>query len=111
MMTHGLIPYDKDGIRSDRFYTCLDLTRGSEIRLRREDSGQGGEGRVLGYCLLQRGWKLSLGGVGMLLGHWWMSDAVRGGPSSLPVTNIRTRSQDSLGQGQDWRIRCRCRVM
>ena len=34
MLTHALCPYDKDGNRSDRFYTCLDLTAGSKIKLR-----------------------------------------------------------------------------
>ena len=33
VMTHALVPYDKDGNRSDRFYTCLDLTTGSKVRL------------------------------------------------------------------------------
>ena len=34
MLTHALCPYDKDGNWSDRFYTCLDLTAGSKIKLR-----------------------------------------------------------------------------
>ena len=66
---------------------------------------------MVGYCSLQRGWKLSVAGGGMLLGHWWMLDAVRGGPASLPVTNIRAVTQVSLGQGQECRLRCRSRLM
>ena len=31
-----------------------------------------GEGEVEGYCALQRAWRLTVEGVPMLLGFWWM---------------------------------------
>ena len=33
MKTHALIPYDKDGFLSDRSHSCLDLTKGQQIKL------------------------------------------------------------------------------
>ena len=38
VMKHGLIPYDKDGSLSDRFFSCLDLTAGNKIKLHSNSS-------------------------------------------------------------------------
>ena len=38
----------------------------------RQKFGVDCEGVVLGYCSIQRAWKLEIQGVKMLLGHWWM---------------------------------------
>ena len=38
----------------------------------RQEFGVECEGVVLGYCSIQRAWKLEIQGVKMLLGHWWM---------------------------------------
>ena len=65
---------------------------------------------MLGYCSLQRGWKLRVAGFTVLLGHWWLQDALRGGPDCLPVVNMRDSSQLSE-EGQQWRLRCRCNMM
>ena len=33
MLTHALIPYDVDGNVSDRHFSCLDLSTGTQLRL------------------------------------------------------------------------------
>ena len=104
MLNHGLIPYDKEGRRSERAFSCLDLTKGNRIKLHSNHNSQvwvpqcptvsrslklvimqgsqqasrqkldvDCEGVVLGYCHVQRAWKLEIQGVKMLLGHWWIS--------------------------------------
>ena len=99
MKSHALIPYDKDGFLSDRSHSCLDLTRGKQIKLHQHHNSkvkekkttqllsskpcqgcnqksrqniEAGEGEVEGYCTVQRAWRLRVEGVPMLLGFWWM---------------------------------------
>ena len=33
MLQHALIPFDKDGDRSRRYFSCLDLSTGTQLRL------------------------------------------------------------------------------
>ena len=98
MNTHALIPYDKDGFLSDRSHSCLDLTKGKQIKLHKHHNSkvtyrhrlklllkpcqgcnqksrqsiEAGEGEVEGYCTIQRAWRLRVDGLSMLLGFWWM---------------------------------------
>ena len=37
---HRLIPYDKEGRRSERAFSCLDLTKGNKIRLQSDHNSQ-----------------------------------------------------------------------
>ena len=58
------------------------------------------------YCPTQRGWDLEVEGVKMMLGLWWLQDAVRGGPVSLPVVNCMQHcicmvDVQNTGQGED----------
>ena len=134
--THALIPYDTEGNLSTKVLTCLDLCPGSRIRLNSNHNCQGamqpaklhigapspvkhkgklrqpgeGVGKVVGFCLRQRGWKLNVDGVPMLLGCWWMEDAIRGGPKTIPIVNIVTKVQQRGKEGEEYRMKCRCKL-
>ena len=108
-----MVPYDREGNQSNSSLMSRNLTPGQKIRLNRNHNYQGagqpaklhighgefvrekgriyqrstGVGRVVRYCSTQRGWELEVEGVKMMLGSWWLEDAVRGGPGSLPVVN------------------------
>jgi hypothetical protein len=68
-----------------------------------------GVGFVVGFCTRQRGWKLEVDGVPMLLGSWWIEDAVRGGPQTIPIINITTNVQQRGKEGEEYRLKCRCK--
>ena len=40
MKTHALIPYNKDGFLSDRSHSCLDLTKGKQIKLHKQHNSK-----------------------------------------------------------------------
>ena len=133
--THALIPYDQEGELSKTVLTCLDLTPCSRIKLNANHNCQGamqppklhigasepfkhkgkvkqpgnGVGRVVGFCTRQRGWKLEVDGVPMLLGSWWIEDAVQGGPQTIPIINITTNVQQRGKEGEEYRLKCRCK--
>ena len=135
--THALIPYTTTGELSQKELTCLDLSPGSRIRLNSNHNCQGalqpaklhigssephkhkgrvrqpceGVGRVVGFCTRQRGWKLEIEGVPMLLGSWWMEDAIRGGPATIPIVNIHTVVQERGKEGEEYKLKCRCKQM
>ena len=109
----AMVPYDREGRQSTSSLMSLNLTPGQKIRLNTNHNCQGagqpaklhighgefvtekgkiyqrstGVGRIVRYCSTQRGWELEVEGVKMMLGLWWLQDAVRGGPDSLPVVN------------------------
>ena len=43
--------------------------------------------------------------------HYTLQEAVKGGPETVPVMNILTNTQLSPSAGQEWRVRCRCKMM
>jgi len=109
-----LIPYDRNGQRSQKEAMYLDLTNNQKIRLNPDHNCQGakqpgylhigsarpvtyrgsvrhpgpGQGRVIRYSQSQCAWQLEVEGVSMLLGGWWLEAAVRGEVASVPVINI-----------------------
>ena len=40
LRTHALIPYSPEGDLSGRFYSCLDLTKGTQLRLHRKHNSK-----------------------------------------------------------------------
>ena len=40
VLSHGLIPYDKEGRLSERAFSCLDLTKGNRIKLHSNHNSQ-----------------------------------------------------------------------
>ena len=40
LRTHALIPYSAEGDLSGRFYSCLDLTKGTQLRLHRKHNSK-----------------------------------------------------------------------
>ena len=133
--THALIPYNQEGELSEKVLTCLDLTPGSKVKLNSNHNCQGamqpaklhigateafkhkgrirqpgdGVGHVVGFCTRQRGWKLEIEGVPMLLGCWWIEDAIRGKPETIPIVNITTKVQQRGKEGEEYRLKCRCK--
>ena len=47
-----------------------------------------GQGTVEEYDPALSGWELTVEGVTLLLGGWWLPAAARGGPDTLPVINL-----------------------
>jgi len=116
---HVLVPYDKDGKRTtngDKMW--LDLRDNAKIKLTPGHNVQGaqqpaymhigakkpitlpsgavrkngpGHGSVIGRDDATCSLKLNIEGVVMTLGQWWIEAAMRGGPASLPVVNIKPR--------------------
>ena len=84
------VPYDARGWRSTSVTSLVNLTPGQLVRLHENHNWKGcgqprgealsnsAEGRVVRYSPSQRAWELEVGGIVMLVGHWWMEGAVRG---------------------------------
>jgi len=93
-----------------------DLSKGKEIKLHPDHNSQGsrqpkllhvygrsggfepfqvvcrppgpGNGTVEEYDPVLSGWEITIEGVTLLLGGWWLESARKGGPDTLPVINI-----------------------
>ena len=126
----AMVPYDIEGSYNNTSSMKLNLTPGQKIRLNknhncqgsgqimRQHIGQGefvrekgkiyqrssGVGRVVRYCSTQRCWELEVEGVKMMLGVWWLQDAARGGPASLPIVNFRPEVQNKKHNKEDTQI-------
>ena len=84
------VPYDGRGWRSTSVTSLMNLAPGQLVKLhenhnwkgcgqtRGDQMGSSAEGRVVRYSPSQRAWELEVGGLAMLVGHWWMEGAVRG---------------------------------
>jgi len=109
-----LVPYDRNGKKSDTARMWLDLRPGAAVKITPGHNIQGAKqpaymhiGRAAGpqdgdryrKCGPGHGtvdrWDngrvaiyLKIEGVRMTLGQWWLEAALRGGPSTLPVVNI-----------------------
>jgi len=106
-----LVPYDRHGRRSQVAKMWLDLRNGAEIKLTDGHNVQGakqpaymhigadapckgrkngpGHGTVLRSSRRTCGYELQIEGARMLLGQWWVEAAMRGGPATLPVVNLK----------------------
>ena len=40
-----------------------------------------------------------------------LQEALKGGLENVPVMNVVTNTQLSPSAGQEWRVRCRCKMM
>lgn len=124
-----LVPYNREGRRSAKVRMVLDLSKGQEIRLNPEHNCQGsrqpkllhvfgksggfdpyqivcrppgpGEGTVEAYDPALSGWELTIEGVTLLLGGWWLEAAARGDLQSIPVINLKP----SLGVEEEGQVR------
>jgi len=118
-VAHVLVPYDKNGKKTtngDKMW--LDLREGAGVKLTPGHNVQGaqqpcymhigaakpyklqgggvrkngpGHGKVISRDDSTCSYKLSIEGAVMTLGQWWVEAAVRGGPETLPVVNIKPR--------------------
>jgi hypothetical protein len=112
----AVVPYGRDGRRSRRVRMVLDLSLASRLRLHPDHNCQGsrqpkllhvygrsggaepwqvvcrppgpGEGTVQQYDAALSGWELTIEGVTLLLGGWWLEAAARGRLDTLPVINL-----------------------
>merc|ERR1719204_1588657 len=112
----AVVPYNRDGKRSERVRMVVNLNKGTEIRLHPDHNCQGsrqpkllhvygrsggfepfqvvcrppgpGNGTVEEYDPVLSGWEITIEGVTLLLGGWWLEAAKRGGPDTLPVINL-----------------------
>ena len=115
-----LVPYDKNGNKTEERLMWLDLSKGQKIRLHPshncQDSQQplyqhigakvpttyrgrvrqpgAGEGTVVRFSNKNCGWDLVVEGVAMLLGGWWLQAAARGQLDTIPVINVNPEYQD-----------------
>lgn len=118
--TKILIPYDRNGKRSQTKKMYLDLSNNQKIKLNPNHNCQGskqraylhigsnkavkhgdsvrqpgpGHGHVVRYSHSQCGWLLEVEGVSMLLGGWWLEAAARGQVESVPVINMEPQVVD-----------------
>eukprot|EP00617_Octactis_speculum_P000667 CAMPEP_0185779466 /NCGR_PEP_ID=MMETSP1174-20130828/95886_1 /TAXON_ID=35687 /ORGANISM="Dictyocha speculum, Strain CCMP1381" /LENGTH=416 /DNA_ID=CAMNT_0028468639 /DNA_START=29 /DNA_END=1279 /DNA_ORIENTATION=+ len=105
-----IVPYDKEGNRSETAKMWLDLRDGAEVKLTPGHNVQGsrqpafmhigakkktngkfpgpGHGKVMRLENLRVGVVLQIEGTRMMLGQWWIEAAQRGGPPTLPIVNI-----------------------
>jgi len=89
------LPYDKNGLRSDRSRITLDLREGAQVRLVNQQSWDqerwGNEGVVTSPhpSLKEEGHYAIAVGEGSIrvLGRWWIAAAQRGEVEALPVVN------------------------
>lgn len=119
-----LVPYDKNGNKTEERMMWLDLSKGQKIRLHPAHSCQdsmqplyqhigakkpttyrgrvrqpgAGEGTVLRFSNKHSGWDLLVEGVAMLLGGWWLQAAARGQLDTIPVVNLNPEYQDRPAQ-------------
>jgi len=106
-----LVPYDREGRRSETARMWLDLTDGAKVKLTDGHNVQGakqpaymhigadkpfrgrkpgpGHGQVMKRDDHVVAYVLQIEGVRMLLGQWWIEAAQRGGPPTLPVVNLK----------------------
>eukprot|EP00434_Breviolum_minutum_P024779 symbB.v1.2.021885.t1/scaffold1919.1/size107341/5 len=86
------LPYDKNGLRSDRSRITLDLREGAQVRLVNQQSWDqerwGNEGVVTSPFLGTSHYAIAVGeGSIRVLGRWWIAAAQRGEVEALPVVN------------------------
>jgi len=96
------VPYDSDGLRSSTEQTYWDLSVGQKVRLgdhhncngARQENSKKLTSKHIGEVVScdDDGIRLRIGGANMLLGHWWLAAAARGGPERLPVVNARAHA-------------------
>ena len=53
-----------------------------------------GEGTVVRFSNKNAGWDLTVEGVAMLLGGWWLQAAQRGNLETIPVVNLCPEFED-----------------
>ena len=109
---HVLVPYDREGKRSESVKMWLDLRDGAQVKLTPGHNVQGakqpgfmhigasgtekvngrypgpGHGKVMRRDDVRVAYQLQIEGVRMSLGQWWIDAAQRGGPPTLPIVNI-----------------------
>jgi len=115
----AIVPYDQDGKRSQTTRMVLDLRDGQGIKITEGHNIQGagqpsylhigakkpytrparyggqtlqpgpGHGKVNSFCAEQSSFKLSIHGVMMTLGAWWLDAAERGELETLPIVNLK----------------------
>ena len=109
-----LVPYGKNGKRSQKVHMYLDLSKGQKITLNPNHNCQGakqpvylhigskephvyrgsvrqpgpGEGHVVRYSPKHGGWELQIEGVSMMLGGWWLQAALKGKLDTIPIINL-----------------------
>lgn len=100
-----LVPYDKEGLRSDTVKTWWDLSPGAKVKIGKFHNIEGSHqpsfqhitsdsvGTVTGRddrtCTIT----VEFGGKTVKLGVWWLSTALRGGVSWLPLVNVNAKEQ------------------
>eukprot|EP00931_Biecheleriopsis_adriatica_P076382 TRINITY_DN50093_c0_g1_i1.p1 TRINITY_DN50093_c0_g1~~TRINITY_DN50093_c0_g1_i1.p1 ORF type:complete len:523 (+),score=102.99 TRINITY_DN50093_c0_g1_i1:63-1631(+) len=95
-----LVPYDRNGQRSNRVKTYWDLSKGQRIRIssfnnlkgahQPQDKGLTSEtvGTVGGRDEKTCSISLVFSGTNKRIGIWWLETAMRGGVEYLPVVNV-----------------------
>ena len=109
-----LVPYDRNGKKTEERLMVLDLSKGQRIKLNPNHNCQDakqplyqhiggkkpttyrgrvrqpgpGEGTVVRFSNKNAGWELTVEGVSMLLGYWWLQAAQRGNLETIPLLNV-----------------------
>ena len=98
-----LVPYEPSGKRSTSTKMWLDLREGALLKLTDGHNCQGSKqqsykhigsdkpahGEVIRYNNTTIGIEIMFEGQTMVLGQWWIDAAIRGGPTFLPVVNVK----------------------
>merc|ERR1712159_41206 len=114
----AVVPYDREGRRSDTAQMVLNLNDGQRVKITDGHNIQGagqphylhigadepytrpaayggqtlkngpGHGKVRNFSSSQSAFTLTIEGVSMQLGAWWLEAARRGHLETLPVVNI-----------------------
>ena len=118
-----LVPYDRNGKKTEERLMVLDLSKGQRIKLSPSHNCQEarqplyehigakkpttyrgrvrqpgpGEGTVVRFSNKNGGWDLTVEGVSMLLGYWWLQAAQRGNLETIPLLNVSPEFQDNPG--------------
>jgi len=95
-----LVPYDRNGVRSDTVKTYWDLTLGAQVRISEHNNIDGAKqendkhitSSTVGKVTMRDekccSIVLAFGSTTKKLGLWWLETAKRGGLQYLPVVNI-----------------------
>merc|ERR1719253_319405 len=98
-----LVPYDRNGVRSDTVKTYWDLSNGAKFRMSEHNNISGAHqptdsgikadtvGSVTGRDEKSCSISLTIGGANKKLGLWWLETAKRGGLEYLPIVNVNAR--------------------
>lgn len=102
-----LVPYDKNGMKSDTVKTYWDLSKGAKIRIGPNNNIRGARqpndkditeetvGNVIGRDEKTCAFTLAFGSTTKKLGLWWLETARRGGVACLPVVNVDAKEMSA----------------